>query len=366
MTMMSNQEQSTRFQKQSGYAIACIGLGMALLVAGCARFTYNPTPTMQPYVAPPSTATLVVATVVPTPAPTSTPTPLPEGPTMLRVGPSVVNLDVGETRLVEVWLDNAEELHSIELHISFDPGYVRVEDADPDAEGFQISAGVMPVPAQVMQNEVNNEAGLVTYHAVKDPQSVGSRSGTVASFTVRGVAEGGSPLRFNVAKLLDSEGQPLAIQNQVDGIVTIGTGDDNGAPEPTSEPAPTQASAAETPAPSAPAPSPTPVSPPAATGIYYTVQPGENLFRISLRYGTTADAIVAVNNLLNRNAVQAGQTLLIPVSPSTGAVTYIVQRGDTVYSIARRFGVTIEKLVALNKLDSSYSIRSGQTLIIAP
>ncbi len=361
---MSNQDRTFRFQKQSGYIVACIWLGAALLVSGCARFTYDPTPTTEPYVAPPSTATRAIATAAPSPPPTSTPTPLPEGPTMLRVGPSVVNVNVGETHLVEVWLDNAEDLHSIELHIGFDPSYVRVEDADPDKEGIQIGAGVMPVPAQVMQNEANNDAGLITYYVAKDSQSVGSRSGTVASFTVRGVAEGGSPLRFNVAKLFDSEEQPLAVQEQVDGLVIVGAGD--GAPEPTTEIAPTQAVVAETPAPSTPAPSPVPASPSTASGIYHTVQSGENLFRIGLRYGATVDAIVAANNLPDRGSVRAGQVLLIPVSPSAGAVTYVVQPGDTVYSIARRFGATVKTLVALNDLNSSCAIKAGQVLIIAP
>ncbi len=361
---MSNPDRSIRLPKRPGCTVACMWLGMALLAAGCARFTYDPTPTAAPYVAPPPTATL--ATAAPPPAPSSTPTPLPEGPTILRVGPSVVNVNVGETRPVEVWLDNAEELHSIELHISFDPGYVRVEDADPDTAGEQISAGVMPVPAQVLQNEVDNDAGLITYHVAKDAESLGSRSGTVASFTVRGVAEGGSPLRFNVAMLLDSEGQPLEVQNQVDGIVTVGVGDDDDTPGPTSEPTPTPTSVAETPASSTPTPSPVPAGPSTANGVYYTVQPGENLFRIALRYGTTVNAIVAANDLPDQDAVQAGQTLLIPVSPSAGRTTYVVQPGDTVYSIARRFGTTVETLVALNGLDSSYSIKSGQTLIIAP
>jgi len=353
---MSSRDRAPRFQNlasQKGRAIAtCACLGIALLVAGCARFTYNETPSAVPYIAPsPTSSSPANDTVIPTLAPT--PTLIPEGPRILRMNPSVVALAVGETALVEVWLDNAEQLHSIELHVSFDPGYVLVEDADLDAEGVQIGAGVMPVPAQVTQNEVDNDAGLVVYHVAKDPAGLGSRSGTVASFTVRAVAEGGSPLRFNVANLLDAEGQPLAA-DQINGLVIIGAGD--GAPTPAAEAPPTQT----------PAPSPVPASPATTTGIYYTVQPGENLFRIALRYGTTVDAIVAANDLPDRGAVQAGQTLLIPVSPSAGTTTYVVQPGDTVYSIARRFGMTVEALVALNGIDPSYAIKVGQTLVIVP
>lgn len=343
--MLSGQYRVPRFQK--GQALAW--LGIALLLAGCARFTYDETPTAAIPVAPSATSPPTAEAATPTLPPAPTPTPILVGPTILRTNPSTVDLNVGETALVEVWLDNAEELHSVELHISFDPGYARIEDADPDAEGVQINAGVMPIPAQVTRNEVDNNVGVIVYHVAKDPAGLGSRSGTVASFTARAVAEGGSPLRFTVANLLDAEGQPLEA-DQVDGLVIIGAGD--GAPEP----APTQAAA----------PSPAPSGPATTDGVYHTVQAGENLFRISLRYGTTVEAIVAANNLPDRGAVQAGQTLLIPVSPSSGTVTYVVQPGDTVYSIARRFGTTVDALAALNKLDSSYAIQVGQTLVIAP
>jgi len=356
---MSSQNRVFCFQGQRNRIVAaCACLGIALLVTGCARFTYDETPTAVPYIAPSPTA-IPVPTATPLPAPT--PTPIPAGPTMLRLEPSTVSLTVGETALVEVWLDNAEQLDSIELHIGFEPGYVQIEDADPDAEGVQISAGVMPVPAQVLQNEVNNDAGLIVYHVTKAPESLGSRSGTVASFTVRALADGGSPLRFNVVNLLDAEGQPLSVPAQIDGLVIISAG--NGTPEPAGGATPTPVPpAAATPA----ADTPVPVTPSTATGIYYTVQRGENLYRIALRYGTTVDAIVAANDLPDRSAVQAGQTLLIPVSPSTGSVTYVVQPGDTVYSIARRFSTTVETLAALNGIDSSYAIKVGQTLIIVP
>lgn len=62
-------------------------------------------------------------------------------------------------------------------------------------------------------------------------------------------------------------------------------------------------------------------SPPAQTcgpNIAHIVQRGENVFRISLRYGTTVGAIVAANGLANPNVIYAGQVLLIPCP---GAVT---------------------------------------------
>jgi LysM repeat protein len=183
----------------------------------------------------------------------------------------------------------------------------------------------------------------------------------VASFMARGVAEGGSPLRFSVVNLRDAEGQPLPAPEQVAGMVVVGAG--------VAEPGST-ATAPAAAVPAAPALAPVPTSPASTARTYHTVQPGENLFRIALRYGMTVDVIVAANNLANPNAVQVGQKLLIPagspaVSPA-GQATYVVQPGDTLYSIARRHGTTVEALAALNQIGPPYAISVGQVLVVGP
>ncbi len=347
-THVAGRPRPPRF-KGGGAAVILI-LGLALLVAGCARFTYDETPTSLPYVAPPPTSNPTIASTPLRAEPQDEaplPTPMVQGPTVLRVDPSVVNLTVGEAHLVQVWLDNVERLHSIELHIGFEPGYVRIEDSDPDVEGVQIGAGIIPMPAQVMRNEVDNGAGLIIYHVAQAPGSPVSGSGMVASFMARALAEGGSPLRFSVVNLLDPEEQPLPAPEQVDGLIVIGAG--GIAPGPTAVATPS-----------------VPDIPTSTVDTYHTVQPGENLFRIALHYGTTVDAIVAANNLPNPSSVQAGQVLLIPVSPPTGTATYVVQPGDTLYSTARRFDTTVGTLAALNGIASPYIIEVGQVLIVTP
>ena len=109
----------------------------------------------------------------------------------------------------------------------------------------------------------------------------------------------------------------------------------------------------------------------------YVVQPGDTLFRISVRFGTTVPALVAANQLPNANIIYVGQQLLIPgpggvpapgptnpapTSPSP-ANRYLVQRGDTLWRIGQRFGVTVSALMSANGLTSSL-IFTGQTLII--
>jgi LysM repeat protein len=109
-----------------------------------------------------------------------------------------------------------------------------------------------------------------------------------------------------------------------------------------------------------------------ASEIIHVVQPGENLFRISLRYGTTVQAIAAANGIVNPSRIYVGQRLVIPgaaAAPSstatvTGYNVYVVQRGDTLSRIARRFGTTVQDLVAINGIANPNLVHVGQQLSI--
>jgi LysM repeat protein len=111
--------------------------------------------------------------------------------------------------------------------------------------------------------------------------------------------------------------------------------------------------------------------------VVHVVQPGENLFRISLRYNTTVAAIVQRNNIPNPNLIYVGQRLTIPsrtgpVPPTPGPVptgqpppancTYTVVRGDTLGNIARRFGTTWQTLASLNNIANPNLIFPGQVI----
>ncbi len=107
---------------------------------------------------------------------------------------------------------------------------------------------------------------------------------------------------------------------------------------------------------------------------YHSVQPGENLFRISLRYGTTVPALMSLNQLANASLIYVGQQLCVsgtvsnPVpapAPIPGnQPTYTVQRGDTLYSIARRYNVPTVALAQANGITNYNLIYVGQVLRI--
>lgn len=101
----------------------------------------------------------------------------------------------------------------------------------------------------------------------------------------------------------------------------------------------------------------------------YTVQKGDTLYSIALKYDTTPSAIVNKNNLTT-DILSVGQVLDIPSDiESTGDISdsvdnnYIVQKGDSLYSISRRYNVSISDLKNVNNLESNI-LTVGQILVI--
>ena len=125
---------------------------------------------------------------------------------------------------------------------------------------------------------------------------------------------------------------------------------------------------------------------------YYRVQRGDTLSRIAAKQGVSESALIARNNLQSRHRISPGQVLVLPEAattvvawhepsvPATPAPSlaslgaepeappagglYAVRAGDTLWSIARRFGASERELVRANDLDDRHQIQAGQTLRI--
>jgi LysM repeat protein len=113
------------------------------------------------------------------------------------------------------------------------------------------------------------------------------------------------------------------------------------------------------------------------SAVIHIVQPGENLYRIAIRYGVTINDLVAANQITNQSRIFVGQRILIPglSVPDDSAevenpliagtpVTHVVQPGETLASIASRYGTTVTQIVRANNIANPDRIDRGQSLHI--
>ncbi len=114
--------------------------------------------------------------------------------------------------------------------------------------------------------------------------------------------------------------------------------------------------------------------------ITYKVEKGDTLYSISRKYQITVAELRTANNLSENDVIKVGQKLIIPdadigtaaalsqtkasagTAPAGKTTVITVQKGDTLYGIARKNGMSVADLMALNNLDSSSVIKVGQKL----
>jgi membrane-bound lytic murein transglycosylase D len=106
--------------------------------------------------------------------------------------------------------------------------------------------------------------------------------------------------------------------------------------------------------------------------VAYVVERGDSLSVIARRFNTTVGRLVALNQLRSRNRIQIGQRLLLPQDNAVADQTlgelaaqdgqYTVRRGDTISVIASRFGVSEQQVLSLNGIADRNRIYPGQNL----
>ena len=124
-----------------------------------------------------------------------------------------------------------------------------------------------------------------------------------------------------------------------------------------------------------------------AADTTYKVEKGDTLYSISRKYQITVPELRAANNLSENDVIKVGQKLKIPsadisaaaalasdkkaatssnasISATTKTKEYTVVKGDTMYSISKKHGMTLAEFMALNNLDNSSVIKVGQKLKI--
>lgn len=102
----------------------------------------------------------------------------------------------------------------------------------------------------------------------------------------------------------------------------------------------------------------------------YTVRKGDTLGAIARKYGTTVNELVALNNIQNPNLIYVGQKIIINSINNNyngligKKIVYRIQRGDTLSGIAKRYGTTVNNLVRLNNIQNPNLIYAGNIIIV--
>jgi hypothetical protein len=156
------------------------------------------------------------------------------------VSPSVITTSIGAPARVEIWVQDVESLYGGGFELDFDASVVRVQDANPFADGVQIEAGnwLGWLERQLdVANTVYTAAGEIDFFVTQSyPATWKDGSGILARITFVGTANGNSTLEFTSVQLVDDEENNVPAAAQ-DGEVVVGVG----------EPAVITASAAEAP-----------------------------------------------------------------------------------------------------------------------
>lgn len=272
----------------------------------------------------------------------SPPTPTPEPPP-----PASVSIDWENLVLPE----HHEEGFGPEMQIFTDPSF-----------NVQLPQVVVPQPlpeqpAPQPQQQLNNTAGFTDYIVAPGD-------------TIYGIAR-----RFGIAVSSLLSANPLANPNLIHTgqILRVPNGGQETAPPPA-------------------APTPPPESTAPENGRFYTVVSGDTLYQIARRFSVTLNALVQANQISNPSRIYPGMQLTIPDGsttappaplpeqppqpapepppqsppPSSSEQTYVVRSGDSLVSIARQFGVSVEALAYHNNISNWARIYPGQTLKIPP
>ncbi len=303
--------------------------------------------------------------------------------TVAQLTPATQSIAVGQTTTVSLQVQSVESLYGYQAAVGFDPAVLEVIDANANVAGVQVALGNFLSADFVQQNNADNSLGaILCVVSQMSPHTPVSGSGVLFTITFRGKAQGTGLVQFTDLKLARSDGIEITATRQNAQIQVGGSSNPTATPTTTLTPTPTSTATTPTPTPTGTlVPTSTPTATPLPTGqtVIHVVKMGETLYSIARQYGVSVETLAHLNKITNPSRIYVGQQLIIPRDsgqptpvpgatatpvPSGTTVVHVVQRGDTLYSIARRYGTTVQAIATLNNIVNPSRIYAGQRLVI--
>ncbi|QGG47140.1 muramidase family protein [Heliorestis convoluta] len=112
-----------------------------------------------------------------------------------------------------------------------------------------------------------------------------------------------------------------------------------------------------------------PVFPPCPEQNYYTIRPGDRLYRLADFFGISLDDLLEANPAIDPQNLRPGQVICIPLATPPvvcppGTRSYTVRPGDSFYRIARQFNTTVDAIMEANPTIDPFALLIGQKLCI--
>ena len=99
--------------------------------------------------------------------------------------------------------------------------------------------------------------------------------------------------------------------------------------------------------------------------VTYTVRRGNTLFGIANFFGTTVEKILNANNIKDPSMIYVGQEIIVPIDTEDYAgFIYVTKPGDTLWTIAHKFGTTVDEIAKKNGMSNPNIIYPGTRLYI--
>lgn len=96
----------------------------------------------------------------------------------------------------------------------------------------------------------------------------------------------------------------------------------------------------------------------------YLIRYGDDLSKIAKRFNTTEKTILEINNIPFPDMIREGKEIIVPINKEKYFEYYIVEKGDTLYAIARRYNINPDLLAILNGLNNDDYIYPNQQILI--